>query len=185
MIMAQEQRILKAQKQFAQIQDFIRQATSAGRQIDQVELDLWGQLLQLGHSLLEGYIAGYQQGDVGPTLEQDGRVWRRLEQPHVRRYVSIFGPLEIARYVYGTRETQKHEVIPLDALLALPDSEFSYVLQDWDQGLCVQKSYGESQATIQRILRLGQSVLGLEQMNNQMAAAVEPFWVQQPTAAEP
>jgi hypothetical protein len=43
--------------------------------------------------------------------------------------------------VYGTREAQKHEVIPLDALLALPDSEFSYVLQDWDQGLCVQNSY--------------------------------------------
>lgn len=118
-------------------------------------------------------------------MEQDGRVLRRLEQPHGRRYVSIFGPIEIARYVYGTRETQKHEVIPLDALLALPDSEFSYVLQDWDQGLCVQNSYGESRATIQRILRLGQSVLSLEQMNNQMAAAVEPFWAQPPAAAEP
>ena len=185
MIMAQEQAILKAQEQFAQIQDFLRQAGGAGRRIDQVESDLWGQMLQLGRRLLEGYVAGYRQGDLGPTLEQDGRVLRRLEQPHVRRYVSIFGPIEISRYVYGTRETQKHEVIPLDALLALPDSEFSYVLQDWDQGLCVQNSYGESQATIQRILRLGQSVLSLEQMNSQMASAVEPFWVQQPTVAEP
>lgn len=185
MIMAQEQALLKAQEQFAQIQDFLRQAGDAGRRIDQVELDLWGQMLQLGRQLLEGYVGGYRQGDVGPTLEQDGRVLRRLEQPHVRRYVSIFGPLEISRYVYGTRETQKHEVIPLDTLLALPDSEFSYVLQDWDQGLCVQNSYGESRATIQRILRLGQSVLSLEQMNRQMAAAAEPFWVQEPTAAEP
>ena len=185
MIMAQEQAILKAQEQFAQIQDFLRQAGDAGRRIDQVELDLWGRMLQLGRQLLEGYVAGYRQGDLGPTLAQDGRVLRRLEQPHVRRYVSIFGPLEISRYVYGTRETQKHEVIPLDALLALPDSEFSYVLQDWDQGLCVQNSYGESQATIQRILRLGQSVLSLEQMNGQMAAAVEPFWAQQPVATEP
>jgi hypothetical protein len=185
MIMAQEQAILKAQEQFVQIQDFLRQASVAGRRIDQVELDLWGRMLQLGRQLLEGFVAGYQQGDLGPTLEQDGRVLRRLEQPHVRRYVSIFGPLEIARYVYGTRETQKHEVIPLDALLALPDSEFSYVLQDWDQGLCVQNSYGESQATIQRILRLGQSVLSLEQMNSQMAAAVEPFWAQQPAVVEP
>ena len=185
MIMAQEQAILKAQEQFAQIQDFLRQAGSAGRRIDQVELDLWGRMLRLGRQLLEGYVAGYQQGDLGPMLEQDGRVLRRLEQPHVRRYVSIFGPLAIARYVYGTRETQKHEVIPLDALLALPDSEFSYVLQDWDQGLCVQNSYAESCATIQRILRLGQSVLSLEQMNSQMASAVEPFWTQPPAAAEP
>jgi len=185
MIMAQEQAILKAQEQFLQIQDFLRQAGGAGRRLDQVELDLWGRMLQLGRQLLEGYVAGYRQGDLGSTLEQDGRVLRRLEQPHVRRYVSIFGPIEIARHVYGTRETQKHEVIPLDALLALPDSEFSYVLQDWDQGLCVQNSYGESQGTIQRMLRLGQSVLSLEQMNSQMAAPVEPFWAQQPAVAEP
>ena len=41
--------------------------------------------------MLEGYVAGYRQGDLGPTLEQQGRVLRRLEQPHVRRYVSVFG----------------------------------------------------------------------------------------------
>ena len=185
MIMAQEQAILKAQEQLEQVQDFLRQACREGQRIDEVESDLWGRMLQLGRQLLEGYVAGYRQGDLGPTLEQDGRVLRRLEQPHVRRYVSIFGPLEISRYVYGTRETQKHEVIPLDALLALPDSEFSYVLQDWDQGLCVQNSYRESRATIQRILRLGQSVLSLEQMNSQMATVVEPFWAQQATAVEP
>jgi len=185
MIMAQEQAILKAQEQLEQVQDFLRQACREGQRIDEVESDLWGRMLQLGQQLLESYVAGYRQGDLGPTLEQDGRVLRRLEQPHVRRYVSIFGPLEISRYVYGTRETQKHEVIPLDALLALPDSEFSYVLQDWDQGLCVQNSYGESRATIQRILRLGQSILSLEQMNSQMATAVEPFWAQPATAAEP
>jgi hypothetical protein len=83
MIMAQEQAILKAQEQFAQIQDFLRQACVAGQPIDQVELDLWGRMLQLGRQLLEGYVAGYQQGDLGPTLTQDGRVLRRLEQPHV------------------------------------------------------------------------------------------------------
>jgi len=48
----------------------------------------------------------------------------RSEQPPVRRYVSVFGELAIARYVHGTRETQKHEVIPLDAILGLPDSAF-------------------------------------------------------------
>ena len=72
MIMAQEQAILKAQEQFAQIQDFVRQAGGAGRRIDQVESDLWGRILQLGGQLLEGYVAGYRQGDLGPTLEQDG-----------------------------------------------------------------------------------------------------------------
>ena len=62
MIMAQEQAILKAQEQFAQIQDFLRQACGAGRPIDQIESDLWGRVLQLGRQLLEGYVAGYRQG---------------------------------------------------------------------------------------------------------------------------
>jgi len=48
------------------------------------------------------------------------------------------------QYVYGTRETQKQEVIPLDAILGSPDSAFSYVLQDWDQGFCVDGSYSQS-----------------------------------------
>jgi hypothetical protein len=82
MIMTQEQQILKAQEQFAQIEDFIREACSMGRRMDEVESDLWGQMLQLGRCLLEGYVAGYQQGDMGPTLERDGRSLRRLDQAH-------------------------------------------------------------------------------------------------------
>ena len=180
MIMTQEQAILKAQDQFEQAQDVIRQACSAGRRIDQVESDLWGRMLEIGRSLLEGYVAGYEQGDLGATLEHEGGIVRRLDRPHVRRYVSVFGELAITRYVYGTRETQKHEVIPLDAILGLPDSAFSYVLQDWDQGFCVDGSYGQSRRQMERILRIGQSVLSLEQMNGQMALAAEGFWASEP-----
>lgn len=183
MIMTQEQLILKAQEQFEQVGAFLRQACSAGKRIDQVESDLWGRMLQMGRLLLEGYVAGYHQGDLGPTLGHEGRVLRRLDQPHVKRYVSVFGKIEISRYVYGTRETQRHEMIPLDAILALPDSEFSYVLQDWDQGFCVGNSYSQSRQTIERILRINQSVLSLEQMNGQMASAVEDFWTADPAPA--
>ncbi len=34
--------------------------------------------------------------------------------------MSIFGELKIRRTIYGTRETQKHELVPLDARLHLP-----------------------------------------------------------------
>ena len=183
MIMTQEQLILKAQEQFEQVKAFLRQACSAGKRIDQVESDLWGQMLQTGRLLLEGYVAGHHQGDLGPTLEHEGRTLRRLDQPHAKRYVSVFGEIEISRTVYGTRETQKHEVIPLDAILGLPESDFSYLLQDWDQGFCVENSYSESRRTIERILRIGQSVLSLEQMNDQMAAVVEGFWAANPAPA--
>ncbi len=52
MIMAQEQSILKAQQQLDQAAQMIRQATRDVRPIDQVERDLWQQMLGIGLSML-------------------------------------------------------------------------------------------------------------------------------------
>jgi hypothetical protein len=181
MILAQEQAILKGQTQFEQIATFVRQASADGQPIHEVELSLWRQLLGLGHAMLEGFLAGAGSGDLGPALEHEGRTLRRLEQTHRRRYLSIFGELPIDRHVYGTRETQKHEVVPLDARLELPESEFSYVLQDWDQQLCVEGPYSEARGTVRKILGLGQSVASLEKMNLEMARQADSFFQSRPT----
>jgi hypothetical protein len=69
---------------------------------------------------------------------------------------------------------------PLDARLNLPAGEFSYLLQEWDQAACVQDSYDESRASMQRILGLGQSVRSLEQMSVTMAGSAEAFRAWQP-----
>jgi hypothetical protein len=180
MILAQEQAILKGQTQFEQIAAFVRQANAEGQPIHEVEIGLWKQLLCLGHAMLEGFIAGAGSGDLGPALEHEGRTLRRLEQTHQRRYVSIFGELPIDRHVYGTRETQKHEVVPLDARLELPQSEFSYVLQDWDQQLCVEGPYSEARGTVQKILGLCQPVASLEKTNLEMAKQADAFFLSRP-----
>jgi hypothetical protein len=39
----------------------------------------------------------------------DGREAKRLEQPHLRCYQSIFGEFQLPRAVYGTREGQEIE----------------------------------------------------------------------------
>jgi hypothetical protein len=130
--------------------------------------------------MLEGHVAGYDTGDLGPTLEHQGRPLRRLDEPHDRRYVSVFGELTIPRTVYGTRKTQKHEVVPLDALLSLPERDTSYLLQEWDQAFCVQNSHAKSRQTVERILGIGQSVRLLEEMNVSMAGDVDAFREGQP-----
>jgi hypothetical protein len=65
--------------------------------------------------------------------------------------------------------------VPLDNRLQLPESVFSYVLQDWDQGLCVEQAFGQAQSTVARMLNLKQSVDSLEQMNVHMAEQVTDF----------
>ena len=67
MIMTQEQLILKAQDQFEQVKAFVHQACTEGRRIDEVESDLWGRMLHVGRLMLQGYVAGYHQGQVWST----------------------------------------------------------------------------------------------------------------------
>lgn len=176
MIMTQEQAILKAREVFDTIVAAVRESACEAKPIHEVERQLWDLSLTMMRQMLEGYVAGFDQGDLGPTVEHEGRSLRRLEQPHTRRYVSAFGELSIARRVYGTRETQKHEVVPLDAMLSLPEGEFSYLLEQWDQGFCVQNSYGKSRQSVQQILGIGQSVRSLEHMTRAMAGDADPFF---------
>ena len=97
-------------------------------------------------------------GDVGETVEMpDGRELRRLHEPHRRTYRSIFGPFTLSRYVYGTREGQRIDFVPLDARLELPESEYSYVLQDWAGTLWVEHAFARTAQTLETILGLSAS----------------------------
>jgi hypothetical protein len=176
MIITPEQAALKAQEQFHSLIDFVHNASQQGQRIDRVERELMRQLLALGLILLNAFVAQQGDGDVGPEVETpDGRTARRLPEPHKRRYVSIFGELIIPRVVYGTREGQKIESVPLDARLALPAGDFSYVLEDWGQRFCLQGSFAEAGRSLEMLLGLSLGSRTLEQMNRDVAESATPF----------
>jgi hypothetical protein len=155
---------------------YVRTTATQGTAVHEVERGIWQRLLQLGRTTLGHFFTLQGTGDLGDTLTlPDGQVCERLPDLHSRRYLSIFGPFLLARTAYGSREGQKIEFVPLDNRLQLPASAFSYVLQDWDQGLCVEQAFGQAQSTVARILNLKQSVDSLEQMNVQMAEQVTDF----------
>jgi hypothetical protein len=160
----------------AELLTYVRTAASQGTAVHDVERGLWQRLLRLGRTTLGQFFALQGTGDLGDTVTlPDGQTCERLPQLHTRRYVSIFGAFALARTVYGSREGQKIAFVPLDNRLQLPESVFSYVLQDWDQGLCVEQAFGPAQSTVARMLNLKQSVDSLEQMNGQMAEHVADF----------
>jgi hypothetical protein len=82
MIMTQEATLLKAKEAFQKIEAYVRQATIAGERIDVVEENLWDHMLGLGRILMNGFVAGHSTGDIGPTLEYEGRVLKRLDNLH-------------------------------------------------------------------------------------------------------
>ena len=72
----------------------------------------------------------------------------------------------------------------MDAHLNLPECDFSYVLQAWDQEFCVQNSYEKSSHTVEEILGIGQSVRSLESMNCAMAQDMKTYWESQSAPLE-
>ena len=120
MIITPERTALKAQVQFDAPRDFVQQAARDGQRIGTVEREVFRQLLGLGHTLLSAFVAARGDGDLGPEVERpESRTARRLPQRHDRRYVSIFGEPTIDRVVYGTREGQVIEWVPLQGQPAL------------------------------------------------------------------
>jgi hypothetical protein len=175
MIVAHEQDFLKAHQQLLALVAFVEQAADDGRRIDLVERELFRRLLALGHTLLAAFIAAQGDGDAGEQLPAGEHTVRRLRDKHPRRYLSIFGELLIHRVVYAVREGQKIERAPLDERLGLPASEFSYVLEDWLQRMCVKESFDEAAKDLEQFLNLAPSQRAAEQMNQHLAPAAEAF----------
>ena len=89
----------------------------------EVERGVWQRILAMGRQATGRFLQMQGDGDVGETVEMsDGTQLKRLPEPHRRPYASIFGPFTVSRYVYGTREGQRIEFVPLDARLELPDA---------------------------------------------------------------
>jgi DNA-binding transcriptional ArsR family regulator len=171
------------QSQMEELQGFIRTAAATGLAVHEVEQGLFKRLLELGYQLQRWFFALLGDGDQGETVTTgEGRVLRRLPSPHRRAYQSIFGHFELERVVYGTREGQQVEYVPLDTRVRLPAGKFSYLLQDWDQALAVETPYQQVNGVLQRMLGLKQSVASLEQMTRTLAEAVEGYWAEQAPA---
>jgi hypothetical protein len=186
MSIAQEAGALKGQLEeiVARLDALVGAAAEDGRPVHELEREVWRQVLQLGRHCLRQFFALAGDGDLGEVVRSDdGHEWQRLEDRHVRRYVSIFGTFRPERVVYGSREGQKIEFVPLDNRLQLPAGAYSYVLQDWAQGLCVESAFGPVSATLERMLELALSVDSLERMNERLSERVEAYRLDRPQPA--
>ncbi len=139
--------------QLEQLEHYVKESVVTGAAIHQVEMGIWHRVLELGHHALKLYLSLQGDGDVGETLElENGEIVHRLPSVSRREYQSVFGDFSLERSVYGSREGQKIVCAPLDSRLQLPESKFSYLLQDWDQSLVVENPFAQVNVTISRIL---------------------------------
>ena len=132
MIIEIEDRFCKVTKVFCEMLAKVQCAAERGDALHAVEELTWSGLIETGRQTVIAYIA--QQAEVlprPPVIEHEGKTLHRLGEQRARRYLSAFGATPFARDVYATRETQRQEVVPLDAKLGMPQNDTSYLLQKW------------------------------------------------------
>lgn len=176
-----EWHVTEARTQLGFLEQWIVEAADQGVAAHEVERGLFDGVLRISRALLDAFLKLVGPGDLGETATlDDGRVVPRLQEPHSRRLLSVFGSFDISRWVYAQRDGQKIELAPTDQRLQLPESELSYLLQEWDQMLGIEDAFGKVRDTLYAVLRLKQSVDTLERNNRQMSETVLEFHESQP-----
>ena len=180
MIIEIEDQLCKVAKAFSKVLEDLQRASKRGDAVHEVEEMTWGDLIETGREMIVAFIEEQEEELPRPeVIEHEGKQLQRLPERRVRLYVSAFGPTPFARDVYATRETQRQEVVPLDARLGMPESDTSYLLQKWSGTQFVKESYSESRLTLQSILGFAPSVNCLEDMAAQASAHAEVYFDRQ------
>ena len=190
MIIEIEDRFCKAAQVFSKLLDKVQCAAKRGDAVHEVEEMTFVDLMETGRQTVAAFIQEQNEDISRPAeIEYEGKTLQRLPEPRLREYVSAFGPTPFVRDVYATRETQRQEVVPLDARLGMPESDTSYLLQKWSGAQFVKESFKESRLTLAGILGFAPSVNCLEDMAAQASEHAEVYFEQQapvdpPTEAE-
>ena len=143
-------------------------------ELHEVERQVFRQLLALGRVVLEGFLANKGTGEKGERITlPDGR-----GLPHHgtrdRKYLSIFGKLEIERAYYWRKGAPG--VLPLDEDLNLPERQYSYLLQEWGELLGVEGAFEKVTDHLETLLRVKFWKQGVELVAKDVSSDVQPFY---------
>ena len=171
----------KAEAVFQQMVALVKE--TAGLRIDEAERSLFDMALRTCGHMLQAFIDKAGDGDLGETVQREGKTLRRSTDRKARVYRSISGVLTVDRYVYAAA-AKKAAWTPVDAELGLPAGEQSYVLEDWMQRMCLKESFREGTGSLRDLLGVNTSVRAAERMNRHMAEYVASFQESQPPPDE-
>ena len=167
------ERLLQAQAKFSALVEVVQEDRES-EELSQVEKQLFSGLLDLGRSLLEGYVARHGTGYVGSVWDRgDGVEWS-CQGIRSKVYLSVFGPLQIRRsYYYGAEQGEGG--CPLDEELQLPERKYSYLLSEWMLRFCVKGAYDGAVEDVKTLLGLSVPKRSMEVLAGEVSESVEAF----------
>ena len=175
-----EQLITQAKNQFDGILAYV-QGKAQNQEFNIVEKGIFHALLKLGLTLL---LVFFQQKGIGHKgkvhIDKEGTK-RPYHSTKTRDYQSIFGKISISRACYWSKG--QHEIYPLDAELNLPQTEYSYVLQEWGAALGAEQPYDKAAHFLKNIVGIPLWASSIETMVRKSSVDVEKFYEERPKPA--
>jgi len=173
-----EESIAQAQEKFNEMVRYVRQE---GQSDDayRAEVRLFRDVLALGRCLLGAWFAGKRGGDVGrAVVTQAGQVLPR-ERLKVRRFLSVFGELELARCYY--HQDGSPGLFPLEEEANLPEETVSHFVQQLALGRTARMTYDEAIAELEELFGFTLRKETLQEMAARVAADADPYYESQGT----
>jgi hypothetical protein len=165
-----------------QLEALVRAAARDGKSLYEMEKDIFGRALQIGHAAIEQLLALQGDGDLGESVvTADGRRLERSAEPVERPLRTVFGKHTIRAYVYAAGAHQAIELRPIDARLSLPPGRCSYFFAEFSQYFCVDQAFRQASQGLATVLRQEVSVDTLERINRRMGEQAERFLNELPT----
>ncbi len=148
-----------------------------GKSLDSFERSTWDFVLRMGKQAIELFLHGQGNGELGPTVSntQGDQILVRSDTPVRSTIRTVFGTHSFEQFAYNHGPKTKIQLYPISVRMQLPDSEWSNLLQEFSQMLCVDQAYSQASENLSAFLGAKFSVDTLEATNHQMGVHAGPF----------
>ena len=151
-------------------------AASSGDSFDKAERITLRSVLEIGLQTLQLFIAMQGDGDLGAEIETaDGQRLDRSDRPQATTLRSIFGRHDFKQYTYSPGEKRAIARRPVSARMSLPESRWSFLLQEFSQMLGVDQAWDQAMKNLGQIFGGKFSVDTAERINGRMGESAGAF----------
>jgi hypothetical protein len=168
-----EKSLAQAREKFNATVEYVR-GEGQGHDAYRVERKVFRDVLGMGLELMAVWFEKKLGGDVGEAIVSEaGQVLPR-ECLKSRRYVTVFGELGLPRWYYHPDGSRG--IFPLDEEANLPESTYSYFVQDLLGQRVAAKAYDEALADLQKLFGFRPPKHTVEEMAPAVATDADAYY---------
>jgi hypothetical protein len=173
-----ERSIAEAEEEFRKLVHYVRDEAQS-QDAYTVERHLFRESRRMLLHLLAAYFEQKAGGNVGKAIQTEAGEVLPCERLKTRRYLNVFGELELRRFYY--HEDGLSGVLPLDQDTNLPERTYSYLVQELTLQRVGRMTYDEAVAEMENLFGFRPEKHTVEDIAPEIARDVDAYYEGQGT----